>query len=496
MLILISGLPGTGKTRISRELASRLGAVHISSDSIRKKMLEKRTYSEEEKALVYKEMVSQASNSLSQGKNVIADATFYKESLRRQMREAAENAGTDFFIVECILPEEKAKERISSRTGGDSEAKYGEYLIVKKAFEPFTEERITIDTSLPVNESVETILRSVSGVATILDALKQPSAYPHLASGKQPPASPIRLIQTHISWVFLTGDYVYKIKKPVKFSFLDFSTREKRKSLCEEEVRLNRRLCPEVYLGAVPIAMDRHPSFGGSGFPMDYAVKMRQLPSEKIMSLLLTEGKVTESHIRSIAKIISDFHSKIDVIHEKEYNSPEMIAEQFADLGGVRETAERACKMGEKIDFILKKAEEFARKNRPLFLQRQEKGFIRDCHGDLHSGNIFLTDPIVIFDCIEFNKSFRYTDTSADAGFLAMDLDAHGRKDLSRLFISEYLRLSGDRGMPALLDYYKCYRANVRAKIACLTHSQHPSEEEKKKMEKYLLLAEEYARLL
>ncbi|NYZ61077.1 hypothetical protein H0O01_05270, partial [Candidatus Micrarchaeota archaeon] len=169
---------------------------------------------------------------------------------------------------------------------------------------------------------------------------------------------------------------------------------------------------------------------------------------------------------------------------------------QFADLGGVRETAEKACGMGEKMDFILKKAAEFVSKNHFLFLQRQERGFVRDCHGDLHSGNIFLTEPIAIFDCIEFNKSFRYTDTSADVGFMAMDLDAHGRKDLSQLFILEYLRLSEDRGMPALLDYYKCYRANVRAKIAALTYAQHPSEEEKRKMEKYLLLAEEYARHL
>jgi len=487
MLILISGLPGTGKSRISRELSSKLGAVHISSDSIRKKMLKKRTYSEEEKAMVYSEMVSQVSSSLSEGKNVIADATFYKESLRKQMREAAEKAGTDFFLVECILSEEAARERISSRTGGDSEAKYGEYLIVKKAFEPIREERITIDTSLPVKESVNAILRSISGIASILEELKKPSAYPH-------PISNLTILQTHISWVFLTGEYAYKIKKPVKFSFLDFSTREIRKSLCEEEVRLNRRLCPDIYLGVVPIAMKAHPSFGGAGFPIDYAVKMKQLPSGKMMSHMFAEGKVTGEHIRSIAKIISDFHSKIEIIHDKKYNSPEMIAEQFADLGGVRDTAEKACGMGSKMDLILKNAEEFTRKNHSLFLQRQERGFVRDCHGDLHSGNIFLTDPIAIFDCIEFNKSFRYTDTSADVGFMAMDLDAHGRKDLSQLFISEYLRLSGDRGMPALLDYYKCYRANVRAKIAALTYAQHPSDEEKRKIEKYLLLAEEYAR--
>ncbi|MDD5096456.1 MAG: AAA family ATPase [Candidatus ainarchaeum sp.] len=377
MLILVCGLPGTGKSRISRELSSRIGAVHVSSDMVRNEMLKERTYSEEEKALVYGEMVSRVSKSLSEGKDVIADATFYREGLRERMREAAEKAGTDFFIVECTLPEEGVKERLSGRRGGGSEAKFNEYLIVKDAFQPFTEQRIRIDTSLPVEESIKMVLRSISGVAPLLEELKCPSAYPH-------PVSSPQLIQTHISWVFLTGEYAYKIKKPVKFSFLDFSTRETRKSICEEEVRLNRRLCPDVYLGAVPVAMNSHPSFGGPGFPMDYAVRMRQLPAERMMSRLLNEGKVTESHIRSIAKIISDFHSKVEVIHDRKYNSPEMIAEQFADLGGAREIAEKACGMGAKIDFILDKAAEFVQKNHALFAGRQEKGFVRDCHGDLH----------------------------------------------------------------------------------------------------------------
>ncbi|MEW5996590.1 MAG: AAA family ATPase [Candidatus Micrarchaeota archaeon] len=503
MLILIAGLPGTGKSRLARELASHTGAAHISSDMIRKELLKERTYSEEEKAFIYGEMVSRVSKALSEGRSVIADATFYKESLRKKMKEAAENAGTDFFIVECTLPEEKVKERLSGKRGGGSEAKFAEYLIVKKAFEPFTGERITIDTSLPVEQSIQTILRSISGIAPLIPELQSPSSYPHPVPGFQHPAHPaqspssgIKLLQTHISWVFLTGEYAYKIKKPVKFSFLDFSTREKRRFYCEEEVRLNRRLCPEVYLGVVPIAMNAHPSFGGPGFPIDYAIKMKQLPYEKMMSYMLVKGQVTEAHIRSIAKIISDFHSRIEVIHDTKYNSPEMTAEQFADLGGVRETAEKASGMGGKIDFILEKAGEFVRKNRSLFTGRQRDSFIRDCHGDLHSGNIFLTEPIAIFDCVEFNKSFRYTDTSADIGFMAMDLDAYGRKDFSHLFISEYLRLSKDEGMSSLLDYYKCYRANVRAKIACHTYSQHPSNEEKRKIEKYLLLAEEYARNL
>lgn len=302
------------------------------------------------------------------------------------------------------------------------------------------------------------------------------------------------LIETHISWVLLAEEYVYKIKKPVKFSFLDFSTQEKRKFLCEEEVRLNRRLSPQVYLGVVPIVeKDGKIVLEGEGKPMGYAVKMKRLPQEKRMDNLLKEGKVTAEHIEKIAEIVAGFHKKIDVVKGKGYSSADVVKKQIDDLGEFRNVIEEACGLGNKMDFILEKSDSFIEKNRQLFEKRQAEGRIKDCHGDLHSANIFITDEIVIFDCIEFSKDFRFVDVSSEIAFMAMDLDAFGREDYSKAFVEKYIELSGDVEALALLGLYKCYRANVRAKIAAIDYSQHPGDEPKERMVKYIGLAEKYA---
>ncbi|HID73197.1 TPA: helix-turn-helix domain-containing protein, partial [Candidatus Micrarchaeota archaeon] len=300
-------------------------------------------------------------------------------------------------------------------------------------------------------------------------------------------------IETHISWIFLKGDFVYKIKKPVKFSFLDFSTLEKRRELCGEEVRLNKRLSPDVYLGVVPVVEDNGIRIEGEGELLDYAVKMRRLPQERRMDILLAEGKVSEEHIERIAGIVAGFHKMIDVIPDKEYSSADVVKGQIDDLGSFRDTIEKACGMGAKVGFVLEKCGTFIGANRELFGKRQEEGRIKDCHGDLHSANIFITDDIIIFDCIEFSRDFRYVDVSSEIAFMAMDLDAFGKPDFSRLFVEKYVELSGDKEALELLDLYKCYRANVRAKIAAIDYSQHPGDEPKERIMKYMELAERYA---
>ncbi len=302
------------------------------------------------------------------------------------------------------------------------------------------------------------------------------------------------LAETHISWVLLSSDYVYKIKKPVKFSFLDFSTLEKRRDLCEEEVRLNRRLAPDVYLGVVPVVENKgKPSLEDEGDPIDYAVKMRRLPQERRMDVLLRQGEVDEGHVREIARIVAGFHKRIDTVEDRRYGSADVVKRQIDDLGEFRGVIEEACGLGGKVDHILEKSDSFIERSRGLFLKRQADGMIRDCHGDLHSANIFITDRIVIFDCIEFSKDFRFVDTSSEIAFMAMDLDAFGRSDLSRIFVDEYLSVTDDPGLKELLGLYKCYRANVRAKIAAIDYSQHPGEEPKERMRKYVRLAEKYA---
>lgn len=306
------------------------------------------------------------------------------------------------------------------------------------------------------------------------------------------------LLQTHISWLFLTGDFVYKIKKPVKFSFLDFSTLRKRKFYCKEEVRLNRRLSADIYLGVVPVVKnDSNYYFGGKGIVIDHAVKMAQLPQDGKMDSLLLRNKVTREHIKAIASIVAAFHKRIPKIKGQKYSSPSLVKEQIDDLAGVKEIIERACGIGHKVDFILQKCDYFIGQHATIMKKRQKEGKVRDCHGDLHSANIFIiNDKIYIFDCIEFNKFFRYIDVASEIAFMAMDLDAFGREDLSRLFVSEYIKLTQDTELLDLLNLYKCYRANVRAKVAALAFAHDGLEGQKENIEKYMALCESYARLL
>jgi len=301
------------------------------------------------------------------------------------------------------------------------------------------------------------------------------------------------LIETHISWIFLKDELVYKIKKPVDFSFLDFSTLDKRKEFCEEEVRLNRRLAPDVYLGVVPVSEN---GIEKEGEPLDYAVKMKRLPQNLRMDALLEEDKVTSDHVEKIADIVADFHKRIDSINDKKYSSAKVVKEQIDDLDSFKQIIDGACGLGSKVDFVLEKCTSFIESNKELFAKRQSEGKIKDCHGDLHSANIFLTNEIVIFDCIEFSKDFRYVDVSSEIAFMAMDLDAFGKNDFSRLFVDRYVERSGDSEAKQLLELYKCYRANVRAKIAAIEYSQNPSDEAKERIRKYMELAERYAKEL
>lgn len=310
-------------------------------------------------------------------------------------------------------------------------------------------------------------------------------------------------METHISWILLAGAYAYKIKKPVKFSFLDFSTLEKRKFFCGEEVRLNRRLAPDVYLGVVNVCreggglaiadsgMAGEPGARAGGAVVDYAVKMKRLDQADMMSALLDEGKVDESHVRKLAAMIAAFHGRIEAVQG--YNTPEMAGRQINDLAGFRGAIEEACGMGNEVDAILGRSARFIERNESLFHERIRDGRVRDCHGDLHSGNIFVQGrDIVIIDCIEFSREFRCVDVASEIAFMAMDLDAHGREDLADVFVSEYVARTGDRGLLRLLDFYKCYRANVRAKIAAIEWSQAKNNDSRDRMEKYTLLASRY----
>jgi uncharacterized protein len=299
------------------------------------------------------------------------------------------------------------------------------------------------------------------------------------------------VMETHISWILL-ADYAYKIKKPVKFTFLDFSTLEKRKFFCGEEVRLNRRLAPDIYLGVVGICRANGTLAMGKGPALDYAVKMKRLDQAHMMSRLLDEGKIDGAHVRKLAAMIAAFHGRIESVQG--YNTPEMIGGQIADLLNFRSAIEEACGMGNDVDRILGRSARFIGRNESSFHERMRDGRVKDCHGDLHSGNIFVQgNDIVIIDCIEFNREFRCVDVASEIAFMAMDLDAHGREDLADIFVSEYVALTGDSGLLGMLGLYKCYRANVRAKIAAIEWSQSKNRDSRERMAKYTALARRYS---
>jgi len=293
----------------------------------------------------------------------------------------------------------------------------------------------------------------------VVNALLNPEAYPE-------DTDKIELIQTHISFVFLTKKFVYKVKKAVNFGFLDFSTLAKRRFFCEKELELNRRLCPDIYLKVVPINKSNVIKIEGSGETVEYALKMKRLPQEKIMTVLLSEGKVGNRTIDDLAKIIVQFHSKALTNNEiNAFGSLKIIKanwdENFAQTKKyINQTITEA-----EYQFVENKINNFMDTNNALFESRIRNDKIRDCHGDLHSGNIFLTDKICIFDAIEFNDRFRYSDVASDVAFLAMDLDSRQRSDLADYFIEKYVAYSKDQELTKVLPFYKCYRAYVRGKV-------------------------------
>ena len=293
----------------------------------------------------------------------------------------------------------------------------------------------------------------------IAEALLKPEAYDE-APGN------IDLVQTHISYVFLTDRYAYKMKKAVNFGFVDFTTLEKRKFFCEKELELNRRLCEDLYLEVVPINKSDIIRIKGTGNAIEYAVKMRRMPQERMLSKLFERNEVDDRLIDRIAKIIAEFHSKAETNQRiDKFGTLTTIETNWEENFDQTEEFVGKTITKENFEFVRKKVREFMVSNSSIFEKRIAEGRIRDCHGDIHSGNIFVTDRIYIFDAIEFNDRLRYSDVASDVAFLAMDLDFKRRLDLASLLAERYIKYSGDSGVSELLSFYKCYRAYVRGKV-------------------------------
>ena len=320
-------------------------------------------------------------------------------------------------------------------------------------------------------------------------------------SGEFPePTEQRELIETHISWVILCDKFVYKIKKPMKYSFLNFTTPELRKYYCEREIKLNKRLTDNVYIEVVTIRKDgENINMGGDkGTEIDYAVKMHKLEGEKQMDRLLASNKVKPVDIENLAEKIASFHKSTKVITQKNLLD---IQEDFNDLKSERDYVKKQLgkEYGAMIDKAIDFSDKFIHQHSDLLSTRLKNGFYRDCHGDLHSRNIFLLPEPVPFDCIEFNNEFRQIDVLNEIAFLCMDLDAADRSDFSELFLESYIqqfKAINTQDERNLFVYYKAYRANVRAKVSSLRARSAASEIDKsaalRTAEKYLLLMINY----
>ncbi|WP_460596678.1 bifunctional aminoglycoside phosphotransferase/ATP-binding protein [Geomonas sp. Red276] len=284
----------------------------------------------------------------------------------------------------------------------------------------------------------------------------------------------MRLIETHVSFLFLTDRFVYKVKKAVDLGFLDFTTLERRRYYCNEELRLNRRLCPDTYLGVVEVyqAGDRA-SFRTGGELIDYAVKMKRLPEERMLNRLLERGEASFAMMERLACRVADFHLAARRAPEIDAcGTPEVLGDNWEDNLRQVEPFIGATISRRDHALIREWVRGFLGERRDLLASRVAHGFIRECDGDLHSGNICLTDTICIFDCIEFNERFRYTDTAADIGFLLMDLEYAGHREFCAPFLHLYRERAADSLPEPLLTFYRANRAFIRGKVMSIRSGQ------------------------
>ncbi len=302
----------------------------------------------------------------------------------------------------------------------------------------------------------------------LINALKNPDLYPHAVKN-------IEVLETHLSWVILTGLYAYKIKKPFNLGFQDFTTLEKRKQFCELEIAYNQKLAPAIYVEVVAIyGSPSTPSFTQEGQVLEYAVKMVEFPQENLLSALALQKKLSFDMIDNIAEQLARFHQQAAVCKaELPYGSPTHIMQPVLENFQALQNLEAAKPYLSKLEKIASWAKAQFTELSPLMATRKTEGYVRACHGDLHLRNIVLQNHVpVIFDCIEFNESFRFIDVLNDVAFLAMDLDHLYSSSLGHHFVNRYFELTQDYAGIKLLRFYQCYRAMVRAKASALLLAQ------------------------
>ncbi|QWT45737.1 bifunctional aminoglycoside phosphotransferase/ATP-binding protein [Azospira inquinata] len=316
-----------------------------------------------------------------------------------------------------------------------------------------------------------------------LDLANQRRLVVALAQSPELPGEPgqRQMIETHASFLLLAGDYAYKIKKPLNLGFLDYSTLAARRHCCEEEIRLNRRMAPSIYLDVQAIfGTPEAPHLTGAGAPLEYAVRMGRFPQEGLFDRMLGEGRLTPAHMGMVGRLLARFHREQAAVagpQEEAFGTPAAVAypveENFAQLADL---------LGDSFDSQLGEVAAWSRAQlerlQPLFAQRRKQGWVRECHGDLHLGNLVaVAGQVMAFDGIEFNPNLRWIDVINEAAFLVMDLEHRGRPDLAWVFLNTYLSGTGDYAGLGLLKFYCLYRAMVRAKVALFLAGQQENGE-------------------
>jgi aminoglycoside phosphotransferase family enzyme/predicted kinase len=303
----------------------------------------------------------------------------------------------------------------------------------------------------------------------LIEALRNPAVF----GGD---CTAVEVVETHISWVLLTGEHAYKVKKAVALEFLDFTALESRRRFCLEELRLNRRLAPDLYLDVVAITGSaQQPALGGSGAPIEYAVRMREFPQSALLSRIAAAEGLAAVDIDALAATVADFHGRIAVCRDDRHGAPAEIL-RFAD-DNFRQIAAAGGAPGDGA--ALARLQAWTRREHvalhDVFAARRSEGRVRECHGDLHLANVARIDgAITIFDGIEYSEPLRWIDVASEIAFTVMDLEDRGQPAFAHRFLDAWLEASADYGALAVLRYYVVYRALVRAKVACLRARQLP----------------------
>lgn len=329
----------------------------------------------------------------------------------------------------------------------------------------------------------------------LIASLMNPAIYDH-------PVENCKLIETHISWVILTGTYAYKIKKPLNLGFLDFSTLEKRRFYCDEELRLNRRLAPDYYLCVVPVSgKPEEPIWNDSSKPIEFAVKMKQFQQEAQLDRILARGELKAEQLYAIARKIYHFHQKVTVADlDSIYGDTDHVLKPFEDnFTQIRANINNREHL-DLISFIERWYDSSSGSLKPLFKKRKIDRFIRECHGDIHLRNLaWIDDSPLLFDCIEFDPNLRWIDVMSEVAFLVMDLQERNQIQLAQQFLNSYLEHSGDYEGVKVLPFYMIYRALVRAKIDVIRArqpgiSKTEQDDAESDFNKYLQLAANYSK--